>query len=66
MVETFKDPKVLAIHLGHDILFNGVDIENRILKALGDYSSKNWLEFGKGMGAMLSEISIGTETMLTT
>ena len=38
LVETFKNPEVLAIHLGHDILFNGVDIESRIVKALGDYN----------------------------
>jgi len=27
LVETFKNPETLAIHLGHDILFNGVDLE---------------------------------------
>jgi len=30
LVETFKNPETLALHMGHDILFNGVDIEKRI------------------------------------
>jgi len=62
MVETFKNPETLALHLGHDILFNGVDIEKRINKAVTDFNAQNWLEFGRGLGNMLSEISIGTET----
>ena len=51
---------MLAIQVGHDILFNGVDIEKRIIQAVADYSSKNWKAFGTGMGTMLSEIAIGT------
>jgi hypothetical protein len=62
LVETFKNPETLALHVGHDILFNGVNIEQRINKAVTDYKAKSWLAFGKGMGAMLSEIAIGTET----
>jgi len=27
MVETFKNPETLALHVGHDVLFNGVNIE---------------------------------------
>jgi hypothetical protein len=40
MVETFKNPEVLAIHLGHDILFNGVDIEKRVVKSVSDYKNQ--------------------------
>jgi len=64
LVETFKNPEVLAVHLGHDILFNGVDIEKRIVQAVGFYENKKWLSFGQELGSMLSEIAIGTEVML--
>jgi len=47
--------------MGHDVLFNGVNIEKRINKAVTDFKAKSWVEFGKGMGAMLSEIAIGTQ-----
>jgi hypothetical protein len=60
LLETFKNPETLAIHVGHDILFNGVNLEQRINKAVTDYNSKSWKEFGNGMGSMLSEIAIGT------
>ena len=60
LVETFKNPETLALHVGHDILFNGVDIEKRINQAVTDYKAKSYVAFGKGMGAMLSEIAIGT------
>lgn len=61
IIKTFKDPKVLAIEVGHNILFNGVDIEKRIIQAVADYHKQDWLAFGNGMGTMLSEISIGTQ-----
>jgi hypothetical protein len=61
MVETFKNPETLAIHLGHDILFNGVDLEARITNSIIAYDDKEWKEFGQGMGSMLSEIAIGTQ-----
>jgi hypothetical protein len=60
LVETFKNPETLAIHLGHDILFNGVDLEQRITNSIIAYDDKEWKEFGQGMGSMLSEIAIGT------
>lgn len=31
LVETFKNPETLAVHIGHDILVNGVDIEKRLV-----------------------------------
>ena len=62
ILETFKNPETLAIHVGHDILFNGVNLESRINKAVTDFNAKNWTAFGKGMGAMMSEIAIGTQT----
>jgi hypothetical protein len=65
LVETFKSPETLAIHVGHDILFNGVNLEQRINKAVTDYNAKSWVEFGQGMGSMLSEIAIGTQTQAT-
>jgi hypothetical protein len=34
LVETFKNPETLALHMGHDILFNGVNIEARINNAV--------------------------------
>jgi len=61
MMETFKNPETLALHVGHDILFNGVNIEKRINMAVTDYKSKSYNEFGKQMGSMLSEITIGTQ-----
>jgi hypothetical protein len=64
LVETFKNPETLALHVGHDILFNGVDIEKRINKAVTDFNTKDYKSFGQGLGAMLSEISIGTEVQL--
>ena len=62
LVETFKNPETLALHVGHDILFNGVDIEKRINKAVTDYNAKSYVAFGQGLGSMLSEIAIGTQT----
>lgn len=61
LIETFKNPETLAIHIGHDILLNGTDIEKRIVQAIADFKGQNYLQFGKGLGAMLSEIAIGTE-----
>jgi len=61
MIETFKNPETLALHVGHDILFNGVNIEKRINMAVTDFQSKSYVEFGKQMGSMLSEIAIGTQ-----
>jgi len=61
MVETFKNPETLALHVGHDVLFNGVNIEQRINAAVAAYNTEMWVEFGKEMGAMLSEIAIGTQ-----
>lgn len=49
------------MHIGHDLLFNGVDIEKRLLTAVSDYNKKDYLSFGQQMGTMLSEIAIGTE-----
>jgi len=60
LIETFKNPETLAIQVGHDILFNGVNLEQRIIKAVADYNAKSYKAFGLGMGAMLSEIAIGT------
>ena len=37
MVETFKNPETLALHVGHDVLFNGVNIEQRINAAVAAY-----------------------------
>ena len=62
LVETFKNPETLAVHIGHDILFNGVDLEQRITNSIVAFDGKNWKEFGQGMGSMLSEIAIGTQT----
>jgi hypothetical protein len=61
LVETFKNPETLALHMGHDILFNGVDIEKRINQAVTDYTAKSYVAFGQGLGSMLSEIAIGTQ-----
>jgi len=62
LVETFKNPETLAIHVGHDILFNGVDLEEHITNSIIAYDDQKWKEFGQGMGTMLSEIAIGTQT----
>jgi len=59
LVETFKNPETLAIHIGHDILVNGIDIEKRIVKSVGDYSKQEWKAFGNEMGTMLSEVALG-------
>ena len=63
MVETFKNPETLALHVGHDVLFNGVNLEKRINKAVTDFNAKSWTAFGQGLGSMLSEVAIGTETL---
>jgi hypothetical protein len=61
LVETFKNPETLALHMGHDILFNGINIEKRINQAVTDYTAKSYVAFGQGLGSMLSEIAIGTQ-----
>jgi len=62
IIETFKNPETLAIHIGHDILFNGVDLEQEITNGIIAFDNKNYKEFGERMGKMLSEIAIGTQT----
>ena len=42
LLKTFKDPKSMALHVGHDILFNGVDIEKHIKAAVAQYEAQNY------------------------
>lgn len=39
LLKTFKDPESMALHIGHDILFNGVDIEKHIDAAVAQYKA---------------------------
>jgi len=46
MVETLKDPETLAIHVGHDILYNGVDLEHNINECVKAFQNKAYQTSG--------------------
>lgn len=52
------------MHLGHDILVNGVDIEKRLVSAVSAYSNKKYVTFGQEMGTILAEVALGTPDSL--
>ena len=55
-LKSLADPVTLAIHVGEDILYNGVDIYNNVQGAISDYQSQNWFAFGGDIGDILSEL----------
>lgn len=57
----FKDPKSLVWHMGKDIWFNGMDITHRIATAITDYEASKWEDFGYQIGAVASEVLVGTQ-----
>ena len=59
MLESFKDPKSFAFHVGKDLLVNGVDIYHQIADAITNYRAGKYESFGEDVGDSLALVLIG-------
>jgi hypothetical protein len=59
MLESFKDPKSFAFHVGKDLLVNGVDIYHQISDAVTQYRAGKYESFGEDVGDSLALVLIG-------
>lgn len=58
MAQIFKKPEVLMIHMGQEIIFNGVEIYHEINTAVTDYEAKKYYDFGKFVGEVAAQLTI--------
>jgi hypothetical protein len=54
-----KSPSTFAVHIGHDLLVNGVDIYKEVKDAVTQYRGKHWSAFGEDLGKALSKLLVG-------
>lgn len=59
MLQSFKTPKEFVMHVGKDILLNGVDIYDKIEDCTTQYDEGHYELFGEDLGAALADILIG-------
>jgi len=57
----FTNPLSFAIHVGTDILVNGVTIYNDINGAIAAWESQQYETFGEDVGNALAKIIVGQE-----
>ncbi len=55
-LESLTNPVTLAVHVGEDILYNGVDIYHNVQGIINDYHSQDWYSFGADIGNILAEL----------
>merc|ERR1719428_2349723 len=63
-LEALKHPKEFAFHVGKDLVVNHAEIFQQVSAAINDYHGQKWEDFGKSVGAALSEILVGAEESL--
>ena len=59
MGKIFESPMSFVYHTGKDIVVNGVNIIDDIVKALEDYDKGDWLNTGKDIGEALALLILG-------
>merc|ERR1712118_634230 len=62
--EALKHPKEFAFHVGKDLMVNHAEIFQEVSAAIADYKGQKWEDFGKSIGAALSEILVGSAESL--
>lgn len=63
-LEALKHPKEFAFHVGKDLVVNHAEIFQQVSAAINDYHGQKWEDFGKSVGAALSEILVGSAESL--
>merc|ERR1711988_485547 len=58
-LELIKSPWQFAVHVGTDLLVNGVSIYKEINAAVDDWKAAKWGAFGEDVGAALAQVPIG-------
>lgn len=56
-----SSPWSFAIHVGKDILINGVDIYHNIKSMINDGKREDYFNFGVDIGKILEEVLIGNK-----
>merc|ERR1719331_696029 len=62
MSTIFSSLPGFVVHVGKDILLNGVDIYHEIEAAIADYESQKWEDFGYQIGQASAKVFIGVST----
>ena len=58
MAKIFQNPEVLVIHIGQEIIFNGMEIYHEVSEAVTDYEAKKYYDFGKFIGEAAAQLTI--------
>jgi len=60
---SFSSPITFAMHVGEDILLNGVDIYNDIEDAITSWETDQYEQFGEDVGDAIAKIVVGMDDM---
>lgn len=63
MLKSIRNPISFSMHVGKDIILNGVSIYSNLTSALNDYDQQNWEAFGKDLGSAFDLVFFGSHKL---